>query len=110
MVSLQTATVSSAPAVRFWFVLVRKVLMTFFFMLDHHRLHIEGSGGGVRRHSNRAYPHVIHLVSIPVTNTTVNPARSKGQRCSPAASTCRNSGVVAKHPRANSGDPDGGSL
>ena len=28
---------------------------------------------------------LIHLIGIPVTNTSVNPARSTGRRCSSAA-------------------------
>ena len=35
---------------------------------------------------------LIHLVSIPVTNTSVNPARSTGRRCSSAAGRWRSSG------------------
>jgi aquaporin Z len=35
---------------------------------------------------------LIHLISIPVTNTSVNPARSTGRPCSSVAGPCSSCG------------------
>jgi len=45
----------------------------------HGPRHHESSGSGsARRDRDRARPTLIHLVGIPVTNTSVNPARNTG--------------------------------
>ena len=41
---------------------------------------------------------LIHLISIPVTNTSVNPARSTDRRCSPAAGRSSSSGCSGWRP------------
>jgi aquaporin Z len=62
----------------FWAALIIEVLLTFFFLLvilgSTHRDAIKGFAGVPIGLSLV----LIHLISIPVTNTSVNPARSTG--------------------------------
>jgi aquaporin Z len=55
-----------------------EVLMTFFFLLVILGVTSEGAPGGFAPLAIGLTLTLIHLVSIPVTNTSVNPARSTG--------------------------------
>ena len=52
--------------------------MTFFFLFVIIGATRKARAGRLRRHPDRPGLTLIHLVSIPVTNTSVNPARSTG--------------------------------
>jgi len=57
---------------------ITEVLMTFFFLLVIFGITREGAPAGFAPLSIGLALTLIHLVSIPVTNTSVNPARSTG--------------------------------
>ena len=57
---------------------ITEVLMTFFFLLIILGITSEGAPSGFAPLAIGLALTLIHLVSIPVTNTSVNPARSTG--------------------------------
>ncbi len=77
---LRTASARSRPANTAWALrLVTEVVMTFMFLIvilgaTHHRAPVGFAGIAIGLALT-----LIHLVSIPVTNTSVNPARSTSQ-------------------------------
>jgi MIP family channel proteins len=72
--------------------LITEVVMTFMFLIvilgaTHRRAPVGFAGLTIGLALT-----LIHLTSIPVTNTSVNPARSTGRRSSSAAGPCNSSG------------------
>ena len=59
--------------------LVCEVVMTFVFLIDHPGRHRNGLPPGFAPIAIGLALTLIHLISIPVTNTSVNPARSTSQ-------------------------------
>ena len=58
--------------------LVTEVVMTFVFLVDHPGRDRRPRAEGLRADRHRPGLTLIHLIGIPVTNTSVNPARSTG--------------------------------
>jgi aquaporin Z len=62
--------------------LVTEVVMTFGFLVVILRSDSPPRASGICGHCDRAGAHLIHLVSIPVTNTSVNWPAARDPRCS----------------------------
>ena len=77
--SRPTATASTRPAgIRSAPRFVAEVVMTFMFLIVILGRHAPPRARGLRRLAIGLALTLIHLISIPVTNTSVNPARSTG--------------------------------
>ena len=57
---------------------IAEVILTMFLVVTVLGCHRRESPGRVRRPGDRLVSTLIHLVGIPITNTSVNPARSIG--------------------------------
>lgn len=78
--------------------LVTEVVMTMFFLLVILGATDKRAPAGFAPLAIGLALTLIHLISIPVTNTSVNPARSTGSRCSSATGPLGNSGCFGSHP------------
>jgi len=75
--------------------LVAEVVLTAMFLIVILEQR-QGRSGGIRTIAIGLALTLIHLISIPVTNTSVNPARSTAWRSSPAAGPSSNSAVLGR--------------
>ena len=78
--------------------LIIEVVMTFMFLLIILGSTDERAPKGFAGIAIGLGLTLIHLVSIPVTNTSVNPARSTGKQFLLVAGLCRSFGCSGLHP------------